>query len=1204
MAQIQKLKSGATIEDYNKAKADFEQAYNNADSDTKAWLNGFLESNAKYQAADPINNRSTREQLTQVYTIGQQMAKEGRSNYQAPMASAKPSTKNIFNGYSNEENINNVNEIARKYVSKNSQSKPVGTTMNSGDRHFVYKWNDNWDSGWGLEGETVSDKLVNFTDLLVNNVGNLLNASNNGDIVHGVDPNKLSQYRTAHSDLTSFLQNLKDGKYAGKDLDAVKDLAKLARQVGVDSASFKEYFKDYLPKETQLDKNRKSLESQGYSVLNIDDLGYNKDIADYLKRNKINLMRGSDGETYAFDNQYGAISPLKYINMDWRLKDQENSPFNHGIFTDENGKVWTGDVTTLNTESPYFTIMDEYRKGAKDTRSQLFKSYRNFNPTFTHTDSDLLRQLTQRLKNSNLFAGKQLNFADVSQLFKSDRPIVAINDDNSIFEDNGDDYGNITFDNKTKFYYIGNDNRIHQVDFNGAQTAVGEYGLTGWGESTDQLGNMMDLTINNGQTDITPDRRMSGRSWFGEIFNRGWAPTEGINLLGFTKDIKNNPQAWADVMLQVLATPASKRNQAQLSTLEAFNGLEDPENILVFIQDLIKNGAVEVTPEMYKNWNKVMLESAQRRNKHKNGGILYAAKGQILDIYGNPIDSDSNYSIEEAENADKQRQDLINKTREAGYSDAAQYKANMRKPGETGFTTTDYVRLGAIAADIASIPAAFVAGYGTAVSAGLGVSSSLATLATDIADDGFQLHDISGFGVNLALDVAGLFGGAGKVGKIVKNCAKFAPLLIGAWDAMANGQQYKDLFEKMQKGKSLTVQDWKTLARGVAIVAGGTRAGASSYRQRQIKNNAKLANTEPSYKLTVKKGASTEEISLKPEEVQALQQGDFNAANTKLKELRGIEYDLIPDKNSRLGHGWKGLFVRENSTNNPVTSRALSETEVTPEQMFRVNQNSRYNGLVKNDRSRFANWLNAHGQKWGLASDVDMAGNNVSGRLGLFRGNMASAEPTSAAPTGGRQAVAALLPAEKIQTVTVEPAGFPAIVGNYEHAGNGWYVPRALNTGKQPLALGSKRVNAMQRVNQTIGPSEEAIPMYSSAKAASAAKGVNTRIKNELLSSKKVLSGEQISKKLGQLSDSDLGRIADENGLTFVIQNNGKGGRTVSLNRLGQAASFDTLKRLFYSGRIKIDGKLPKIDLTGQTSLFSQQGGTLDRFDEYLNSHK
>ena len=1053
MAQVQKLKRGSSIQEYNQAKKQYEQAYENADSDTKAWLDGFMESSANYQVKDPMNNRSTRDHLTQIYLIGSEMATAGRSGYATPGATPRASTKNIFNGYSHEENVNNANEIARRYIKKNQQNQSSenqtisrSTATPTTASHYSYKWNDGWDSGWGFEGETISDKLSNFANLLVGNVGNMLRYKDTGYNIHGINTSKIEDYRKAHSGLTTFLNDLKEGKYNGKDIDAIKTLADLARKVGVDSTSFKEYFNDYLPKETEADKRRKALESQGFTAVKASDLGYNQDITDYLNKNKVNLMKGSDGNIYSFNDQYSDYNPLKYINMDWRLKGQENSPFNFGIFTDENGKIWTGDVTTLQAEDPYFNIMNEYRNKAKEGRSQLFRSYSNYDPNFTYTESELLKQLAKRLKNSNLYAGKPLNFVDVSQLFKSDRPIIAVNDDNSAFTEDGDDYGNLTFGDKTKFYYIGDDNQIHQVDFNQAQSLVGEYGLTGWGEEENQLGDLLNLEIEDGSTDITSDRRMSGRSWLGEMFHKNWVPGEGIKWTGFTKDIKENPQAWATVMLGILAKPASKRSENELAQLEAFDGINNPENILVFIQDLVKTDAVEVTPEMYDNWNTVMLQSYVRRGKRQHGGIIFAAKGQILDIYGNPIDVKSNTVQDRAIKADQEREDLINKAKEAGYSDTAQYKANMRKPGQTGFTATDYVRLGAIAADIASIPASFVAGYGTAVSAGLSVGSSLATLVTDIAEDGFQLRDIAGFGANLVLDVAGLFGGAGKVAKVTKQLIRYAPIAFAIWDGVTNGDKYKEVFNKLQKGKSLTVQDWKTLANGLAIVASGTRAGASSYRQRQIKNNAKLATKQPEYKLTVKKGAGTEEITLKPDEVTVLQQGDFNAANAKLKELKGAEYDLIPDKNSRLGHGWKGLFVRENSSSNPVTSKAISEVEISPDALYTINQNSIYNGLIAGNRSRYANWINRTGQKLGLASDVDMAGDNVVGRLGLLRGTKGST--SEKVPPAAPRNIVPVTPVEEAIIPTPLPSQRPRKVS-----------PIAMEPGRTPLlAMGPRRM--------------------------------------------------------------------------------------------------------------------------------------------------
>lgn len=100
-----------------------------------------------------------------------------------------------------------------------------------------------------------------------------------------------------------------------------------------------------------------------------------------------------------------------------------------------------------------------------------------------------------------------------------------------------------------------------------------------------------------------------------------------------------------------------------------------------------------------------------------------------------------------------------------------------------------------------------------------------------------------------------------------------------------------------------------------------------------------------------------------------------------------------------------------------------------------------------------------------------MAGNNVSGRLGLFRGDMASAEPTVIAPNGGQQAVAALLPAERVQTVAGEPAGFPAqiVQGGIPliHVGNGLYQPTP--------ALGSRNLRFRRMLPWFSGASDQAI---------------------------------------------------------------------------------------------------------------------------------
>jgi hypothetical protein len=94
-------------------------------------------------------------------------------------------------------------------------------------------------------------------------------------------------------------------------------------------------------------------------------------------------------------------------------------------------------------------------------------------------------------------------------------------------------------------------------------------------------------------------------------------------------------------------------------------------------------------------------------------------------------------------------------------------------------------RLGAAAADVASIVAAFVPGYGTAASAALGVGSTLTNLGADIADDSVSggeaaWNTIAGLGMDLVGLIPG-FGAAGKTGKIAKNLIKLTPKLLTLW---------------------------------------------------------------------------------------------------------------------------------------------------------------------------------------------------------------------------------------------------------------------------------------------------------------------------------------------------------------------------------------------------------------------------------------
>jgi len=108
-----------------------------------------------------MNNRSAREYATQIY---KNAVKVGKGEY-AEAPSAIASTKNIFNGYSNAENIGNANYVTSRYLNNNkkpSSSTKSTTSSPSSNLYHEYNWAEGLDSEWGLETDTIGDRMKSF----------------------------------------------------------------------------------------------------------------------------------------------------------------------------------------------------------------------------------------------------------------------------------------------------------------------------------------------------------------------------------------------------------------------------------------------------------------------------------------------------------------------------------------------------------------------------------------------------------------------------------------------------------------------------------------------------------------------------------------------------------------------------------------------------------------------------------------------------------------------------------------------------------------------------------------------------------------------------------------------------------------------------------------------------------------------------------
>lgn len=211
----------------------------------------------------------------------------------------------------------------------------------------------------------------------------------------------------------------------------------------------------------------------------------------------------------------------------------------------------------------------------------------------------------------------------------------------------------------------------------------------------------------------------------------------------------------------------------------------------------------------------------------------------------------------------------------------------------------DYVRLGAIAADLASIPLPSV--YGAAV----GFGGTMANLWADWADNTVTTGElIKNLGANLGMDalsVIPVLGEAADATRLTKNLAKMAPKIMyaltayGALATLKNGENIMESLRKATtKGEKLNVGDFQNIAQAVASLSGMSGLVKATAAKRMIKNKATMdgiglglrdkAGNIQDHLFTGESGKKLRELVTK---------GDVDEVNTYLKSLDGFsDYEV------------------------------------------------------------------------------------------------------------------------------------------------------------------------------------------------------------------------------------------------------------------------------------------------------------------------
>lgn len=257
--------------------------------------------------------------------------------------------------------------------------------------------------------------------------------------------------------------------------------------------------------------------------------------------------------------------------------------------------------------------------------------------------------------------------------------------------------------------------------------------------------------------------------------------------------------------------------------------------------------------------------------------------------------------------------------------------AGQRKPGDTEFTATDIARISAAGMDVASALSAFVPVYGTAISAGTGLISSLTNFGADMSDKSVSAGDMwKNLGANIAMDAVGLvpgFGTAGKAGKITKTLIKYVPKIVTVLSAAnALSPESRASWAKLASKESLTVRDWQNIAAGCSALAGVSRGAVGHFNAHTMAKGTKTkdfnitASDGKQYKVTaeqletLKKQKSLEDVNKEFKKLHPDAELSSFFRNGKWQQLRHLHFNNPQVKSvydfSRLNN--QGTFSNSN----------------------------------------------------------------------------------------------------------------------------------------------------------------------------------------------------------------------------------------------------------------------------------------------------
>lgn len=1041
--QIQKFQKGGTSRQrLRDEEAAYRAAYANAGEDARNQADALVQSMSNYSSANPMVGRRNRENQARIYQEATRILTGGERTAPSIASSGADYVINAF------YNANKTN---------------VPTSASQTPNKYTAYHDYNWADGLDVVGqdEDLNAKVARLASSLSASIGSAFSAWGENKIVRGLDKGQESQLKFLQSRLDEIATGVKNGT-----IDARKAQAEIldnARILGIKDQSI---WDSYFGETDDLalgEKNKNKLISDGYTFATSTG---NKALDEFIKSNNYNIATDKNQNSYIYDKDWNLVLNKSAIdiNDDYTDPGQEGQ----GFILGDDGRYYTGNLFDLDKNHAYYDKVQQFiADKTAENKSLGAASSQKYNHYLDMSEHNLI----------NHFGGDDLHdkqIVDVSAYFDG-VPVVAVANDNNI-DAHRSRLGHVNLQDQALTYYamIG-DKPIKgtyeevKAALNGKVNIKGDkhktLGLNGWTSFEGNLDNVqqqnehlftrMDansysgwknwwsgndrkaVTYNDWEdgkyTNFNPDQDVSKAG--GELAKQliYWSATNDSELSKEAREIKsrwwrNSPQ---DALVVI--------REALRSNPSLFDGPNKAKYLNALKQLLIK----------YKNYLQPASDPTEEVNiqLEKEGGILKAQKGAIVDAFGNVISGDE--EDQQKSIATKMRQQASREAKEenALRDRAKEYgrTAHQQKLAEGDWRPQDTLRATALATDIAGLIAAIsgaaTGGAGSIGAIGAGVASTVMDTIADFSDDSISKGQAwKNLGINVGLTAGAAFGA--KAPKILKSAIKLVPrIMMAAGTAgIVFDPEVHNTVKRMTEGKSMNMQDWRNIMMVLRMSTGIAAAGVSA---RGVKKAGKKYSNavDAELKNTVKSQLNPDEVYIRnnndPDNPLRIKKDVLNEARQQLKDgkLDDAKKTLV-DKggfdesaadsviNSKDKRGWK--FWKENKqyeiidgANPSLRSLATPEELAAAELKVLRAEKNRYNKI------RNKNWFTKTMAFWdrnsltGKALGLDpnnstmmtaaLAANNMSNKKGNFQQLMSDKRALVKAADAENKIVSAML---------------------------------------------------------------------------------------------------------------------------------------------------------------------------------------------------